>query len=728
MISWQAEPYALPLIVVAAVVLFVAVYSWRRLFTPQVRLLSIMMGAVAVWLAGYALVLLSDNPTGRVFWSNVRTTGAFAAQLSGLILIFYCTGYGWLLKKPLAWLVLFALPVITVPTLWIGPLQSLYYGTSAGAAIGQGSFSVRMGPLFWADLIYGLGLLIVNVIVLARAYHGATGLYRQQILFLLMWVLLPWVGQVLGPLELVPPGLNLTPFAAALAGLLIAWGMFRRGLFGIVPLARGAIVTGMGDSVFVIDADNGVVDLNPAARQLLGRPASATIGRPMEEVLASWPDLLACCRSATATSAELVRGTGDAQRFYDAQVSSLTDRRGRPLGRLIVLRDITRREQAEEALRASESRYRLLADNVTDFIWAADTDGRLTYVSPSVTFFSGFSLEEVLALPLSEIFSPPTPDVIMAGDEVVEGGSSSQLQYELEFRRKDGSIVWAEVRASMLRGPDGRPSGVVGVTRDITERKQAEKALRRYAAELQARNEELDSFAYSVAHDLQNPLSLIIMLAEHLVEDRDCIPENQRQQLLQKIAQDGRKMNNIIKELLLLASVREMDVKLWPLDMASVVAEAQRRLEDTIQETQAQIVGPATWPGALGHPLWVEEVWFNYLSNALRYGGCPPRVELGFDLNARPDGAEAQTNNIVRFWVRDRGPGIAPEEQAHLFTPFMQLKQVRATGFGLGLSIVRRIVEKLGGQVGVESSGVPGEGSLFYFTLPVEDPRQGAAD
>jgi signal transduction histidine kinase len=280
----------------------------------------------------------------------------------------------------------------------------------------------------------------------------------------------------------------------------------------------------------------------------------------------------------------------------------------------------------------------------------------------------------------------------------------------------------------MLRGPDGRPSGVVGVTRDITERKQAEKALRRYAAELQARNEELDSFAYSVAHDLQNPLSLIIMLAEHLVEDRDCIPENQRQQLLQKIAQDGRKMNNIIKELLLLASVREMDVKLWPLDMASVVAEAQRRLEDTIQETQAQIVGPATWPGALGHPLWVEEVWFNYLSNALRYGGCPPRVELGFDLNARPDGAEAQTNNIVRFWVRDRGPGIAPEEQAHLFTPFMQLKQVRATGFGLGLSIVRRIVEKLGGQVGVESSGVPGEGSLFYFTLPVEDPRQGAAD
>jgi two-component system sensor histidine kinase/response regulator len=111
----------------------------------------------------------------------------------------------------------------------------------------------------------------------------------------------------------------------------------------------------------------------------------------------------------------------------------------------------------------------------------------------------------------------------------------------------------------------------------------------------------------------------------------------------------------------------------------------------------------------MGYAPWVEEVWVNYISNALKYGGTPsaaPRVELG---------AETQGDGMVRFWVRDHGPGIAPEAQLRLFTPFTRLDHVRAGGHGLGLSIVRRIVEKLGGQVSVASQ--VGEGSTFSFTL-----------
>jgi signal transduction histidine kinase len=115
---------------------------------------------------------------------------------------------------------------------------------------------------------------------------------------------------------------------------------------------------------------------------------------------------------------------------------------------------------------------------------------------------------------------------------------------------------------------------------------------------------------------------------------------------------------------------------------------------------------PDAWPVAFGHGPWIEEVWANYLSNAMKYGGKPPRLELG---------AETIGDN-VRFWVADNGPGLTPEQQARLFTPFTRLHQVRATGQGLGLSIVRRIMEKLGGRAWVESR--PGEGSTFYFTLP----------
>jgi len=113
------------------------------------------------------------------------------------------------------------------------------------------------------------------------------------------------------------------------------------------------------------------------------------------------------------------------------------------------------------------------------------------------------------------------------------------------------------------------------------------------------------------------------------------------------------------------------------------------------------------WPIALGHAPWIEEVWVNYLSNAIKYGGWPPRVELG---------AMEQGDGIVRFWVRDNGSGLTLEEQTRLFTPLTRLDRVRAKGHGLGLSIVRRIVERLGGQTGVESE--VGQGSVFFFTLP----------
>ncbi len=234
------------------------------------------------------------------------------------------------------------------------------------------------------------------------------------------------------------------------------------------------------------------------------------------------------------------------------------------------------------------------------------------------------------------------------------------------------------------------------------------EALRRYGMELETRNQDLDSFAHTVAHDLKNPLAFMVGYAEVLEEDASSMPAEAVRRYLRTIAQNGRKMTNIIDELLLLAGVRKIkQVELVPLDMLAVVIDARDRLADLIEAHQAEIILPDTWPTAMGHGPWVEEVWVNYISNAIKDGGRPPRVALGASLQA--DGA-------VRFWVRDNGPGLKPEEQARLFRSFERLDRVRAKGHGLGLSIALRIVEKLGGQVGVESQ--VGQWSVFSFTLP----------
>ena len=171
-------------------------------------------------------------------------------------------------------------------------------------------------------------------------------------------------------------------------------------------------------------------------------------------------------------------------------------------------------------------------------------------------------------------------------------------------------------------------------------------------------------------------------------------------------------MSKIIDELLLLSELHKSEVETRPLDMVNIVAESVGRLTDDIKDTQAEIIWPypPEWPAALGYGPWVEEVWVNYLSNALKYGGTPlaaPRIELG---------AASQPDGMACYWVRDHGRGITPEKQSRLFAPFTHLNQVRPRGHGLGLSIVRQIVEKLGGQVGLNSQ--VGEGSTFYFALP----------
>jgi signal transduction histidine kinase len=243
--------------------------------------------------------------------------------------------------------------------------------------------------------------------------------------------------------------------------------------------------------------------------------------------------------------------------------------------------------------------------------------------------------------------------------------------------------------------------------REIIERQRMEETLRQRTVELEARNEELDAFAHTVAHDLKSPVCLITGYVEFLEQHSATMPEEELFGYLRMIAESGYGMSNIIDELLLLAGVRKMEVETMPLDMTRVVDHALQRLAYMIEEYQAEIILPDTWPVALGYAPWIEEVWINYLSNAIKYGGQPPYVELG---------AMVQSDHMVRFWMRDNGPGLTPEEQGRLFTPFKRLDQVRFRGHGLGLSIVRRIVEKLGGQVGVESE--VDRGCVFSFTLP----------
>jgi signal transduction histidine kinase len=306
-------------------------------------------------------------------------------------------------------------------------------------------------------------------------------------------------------------------------------------------------------------------------------------------------------------------------------------------------------------------------------------------------------------------------DVVMPG---LDGFETCRILKEND-ETKDIPVIFM---TALVNTSDKVKGFELGAVDHITKPLQPEEVVARITTHLTIKNlqrslqeqiverdkliSQLDAFAHTVAHDLKNPLGVITGYMTYLNDNWSTTSPEQIEELLQTIAQTGYKMSNIIEELLLLASIRQSEIKLKPLNMRNIVSESLLRLDYMLTEYNAEITMSEEWPIALGHAQWVEEVWVNYISNGLKYGGSPPHLELG---------ASPPTNGLVRFWIRDNGPGLSKEAQTKLFTRFTRLEETRAKGHGLGLSIVQHIVERLGGEVGINSQ--VDQGSEFSFTL-----------
>jgi PAS domain S-box-containing protein len=336
-----------------------------------------------------------------------------------------------------------------------------------------------------------------------------------------------------------------------------------------------------------------------------------------------------------------------------------------------------------------------------------NTDPSLFWSARGTKEITGYECDEVGVAQWLQLVHPDDVEIAQRHWEILLSGRPHIAEFRI--RTKDGQIRWLRDHGYPIVAQSEEKAGhVCGAAQDITWRKRDEEEFHRQKEELEARNQELDAFAYSVAHDLKNPISSMMGFASLVQKYYDRMGDEAILEYLELIIDEGYHLKEMINSLLVLAGVSKMkDVELSMLDMPNIVSNVRRRLTTMIGETGAKIVTPTTWPTVCGYASWVEEVWMNYLSNAMKYGGSPPVIELG---------ADDVADGVVRFWVRDNGNGLTPEEQQNVFTPFTRLNQVKVEGHGLGLSVVQRIVRRLGGVVGLQSE--VGDGSTFSFTLP----------
>lgn len=368
------------------------------------------------------------------------------------------------------------------------------------------------------------------------------------------------------------------------------------------------------------------------------------------------------------------------------------------LASVIRRNDLLRIESQARSLTASEQKFRSLVENSPAGIFRVNQLRQFTYVNDQLCRILGHTETDILGRNVLEF--------VQDGDQLLvtktDGQPQPTSQCECSIVHPDG-LRQVEVKAATVVDKNGRLQTIAQML-DITARKEAEEAREQLIAELNA-------FSHTVAHDLKNPLALTKGYAELLLKNPDLMASTELPTILNAILSGATKMQAIINDLMLLSTVRKMDkIKVAPLAMGEIVDEALSRIPHLVEQYHATLTIPADWPSAVGYAPWIEAIWSNYLSNAIKYGGRPPAVTLG---------ATREADNMIRFWIRDNGNGLTPAEQDILFKPFTRLGQNDAEGHGLGLSIVHRIVEKLGGEVGIESEG--SNGSVFSFTLPAND-------
>jgi PAS domain S-box-containing protein len=361
--------------------------------------------------------------------------------------------------------------------------------------------------------------------------------------------------------------------------------------------------------------------------------------------------------------------------------------------------EIQRRVAYAAGLFQGDVTIRTMLESVAEGVIIIDSTGTIVLINHQTERMFGYTKEEIVGKPLNNII--PTRYHNIHEANVADYFRHPRIRpmglgKELRAVHKDRTEFSVEISLSHLETTNDRLA--MAFVTDISLRKKAEESLR-------LRNEELDAYAHTVAHDLKGALTPIVGYCE-LLTDRDSLENDQQiQTALNGICRVSNKMVNIIDELLLLSSVRKDDVPVMTVEMKPIVLSVIARLKEEFGELELEFSVDDKLPNASGYAPWIEQVWYNYISNAIKYGGRPPIIEVGGGI----------LGENVHYWVKDNGSGISNNNVPDLFKPQKPIEG-GLSSHGLGLSIVKRIVEKLNGTVGVESQ--KGNGSKFIFTLP----------
>jgi len=480
-------------------------------------------------------------------------------------------------------------------------------------------------------------------------------------------------------------------------------------------------------AIFAVSPDGKITSWNRGAEKVFGYRAEEIIGREFSVIFTAEDKENGVPKREIDRAQQAgyspderwhVRKDGS-QFFVSGSVRPLKDTEGRTIGFLKVAHDITEQRRKERELQESEGRLRFLVENVKGFaMFTLDLDGRITHWSPAAEGLLGYSEKEILGQRVDSLYSEEDQNSglpRMERELALQEGSHAAEHWLV---RKDGQRVFVIEGAQRIQDEEGKVRGIAKVARDITKRKKLEDELREAienlerlvserTARLQASISQLEAFSYSLSHDLRAPLRAIRAFSEILSDKFGNQLGPEGKELAERIIDGARRLDQLIQDVLSFGRVGREEIALDAVDLEELLG----RLIATWPEFRppnADVVIAGPLLKVLGHENLLGQCFLNLLQNAVKFvaPGRPPKVRIW---------TEARDGR-VRVWVEDNGIGIAKDQQERIFGLFQRLhRQDAYPGTGVGLAIVRKAVERMGGTTGVESD--PGQGSRFWLEL-----------
>jgi PAS domain S-box-containing protein len=727
--------YLALLILSGVISLSLSFYIWRKYWLEKrvhpARTFAFSMAIVATWAFAAAMALISPNASQTYFWEQVKYIGIFLIPPSWLIFSLQWTGRDkWITKEKIY--IIYAISLLFLALVFTDSIHHLIWSNIEYVQIGPYlDTSVIHGIGWWLALSYSYLLILGGTFYLARGFVNLRNVYRKQAIILLLGSFAPWAANVIYALNVsIFPNIDFSSPAFIITGLTFTWGFSQFRLIDIVPVAKDAIFENMNDPVFVLDTQNQVVDITPAAQKILNHDISELIGKKAEDAFSDQHEFIKRLVKEGEYGCEVCLNKKKQEYCFDMQVTHLYDSHNTSNGRIIVLRDITERKQAEEALRKNEETYRAIFENTGTATIIVEGDTTISLANNGFQELSGYTRGEIEGVKSwTEFIADKDLEKMREFHKLrrEEQSKSAPKNYEFQFVDKAGNVKDILLSVDFIPGTKKSVASLLNITgqkmvlnelRDAHEllysiNKDLERKVKNRTAKIERLIKQKDEFINQLGHDLKTPLTPMMALVPII---KGKIENPKDKELLEVLMRNVYYMKDLVTKTIDLAKLNSDKIE-FSIEDTNLLSEVENIIRnnhilfednhiDVVNKIDENIIVKAD-------KLRLNELLNNLITNSIKYA---PEVGANIILDAK------QREGFATISVEDTGIGMTEKQINHIFDEFYKADDSRHNldSSGLGLPICKRIVKKHGGKIWAESQG-KGKGSTFYFTLKMAE-------